>query len=178
MCPNKATLPEKHNTLSKNRHLTMHCCMIPAYSFVCYVCGPTRNDQDYSTAQCEKDQKREDCTLSEYFNTCFKYHIEYTHGIVQELRGCVGKPFCNRMKEICSDDELMKEANITNCKAACCVGSGDTPCNNVINASSSLMIMASSQPFSLVVVCLLLFFFFGVSNTWLDFGTEIFTSCS
>lgn len=141
--------------------LFVFCATISlAYSFVCYVCGPTRNDQDYSTAQCEKDQKREDCTLSEYFNTCFKYHIEYTHGIVQELRGCVGKPFCNRMKEICSDDELMKEANITNCKAACCVGSGDTPCNNVINASSSLMIMASSQPFSLVVVCLLLLFFF------------------
>ena len=164
MCPNKATLPEKHNTLSKNRHLTMRCCMIPAHSFVCYVCGPTRDDQDYSATQCEKDQKREDCNLSEYYNTCFRYHIETTDGVVQELRGCVAKVFCNRMKEICSDEEQMKEANITNCQAACCVGSGDAPCNIAINASSSLRIMASCQPFSLLVVCLL-FFFFGVSNT-------------
>ena len=156
---NKATLPEKHNTFSKNRHLTMRCCIIPAYSFACYVCGPAREDQAYSADQCEKDQKRKECFgFSEYYNTCFRYHIETTDGIVQELRGCVGKIFCNNMKKICSDDEKMKEANITNCQAACCVGPGDTPCNSVIKASSSLIIMGSNQPFLLVAVCLLFFF--------------------
>ena len=118
--------------------------MIPAYSFVCYVCGPSEDDQDYSVDQCEKDLRREDCGFSEYYHTCFRYHIENTNGTVQELRGCEGKMFCNKMKEICSDEEQMKEMKIKKCQAACCVDAGDTPCNmptSATTASSSEMIM-------------------------------------
>ena len=139
MCPNKATHPEKHNTLSKNHHLTMGCCMIPAYSFKCYLCGPIRVDQDYPADQCEKDQRIENCTGEDY--TCMKLHKETTDGIEQETRACIEKSFCEGMKKACSDDEKVKEAKIKSCQAACCVSTGDTPCNSATTASSSVMIM-------------------------------------
>ena len=55
--------------------------MIPAYSFMCYECGPIRVDQDYSADQCEKDQKKVNCTGDD--NTCYKFHKETADGIVQ-----------------------------------------------------------------------------------------------
>ena len=113
--------------------------MIPACSFVCYDCGPSKVDQDYSADQCEKDQKKDNCTGED--NTCFKFHKENTDGIVQELRGCMSKSKCDKAKEVCSDDEKMKEDKIKKCQAACCVSTGDTPCNSATTASSSVMIM-------------------------------------
>lgn len=113
--------------------------MIPAYSFKCYLCGPIRVDQDYSADQCEKDQKMENCTGED--KTCFKFHKETTDGIVQEIRGCVEKSFCDAFKESCSDDEKLKKAKIKECQAACCDSTGDTPCNSACTFSSGVMMM-------------------------------------
>ena len=113
--------------------------MIPAYSFKCYFCGPIRVDQDYSADQCEKDQRIENCTGEDY--TCFKFHKETTDGIVQETRACVEKSFCDGTKKGCSDDEKMKEAKINKCQAACCVSTGDTPCNSATTVESSSVVI-------------------------------------
>ena len=113
--------------------------MIPAYSFECYLCGPMRVDQDYSADQCEKDQKKENCTGED--NTCFKFHKETTDGLVQETRGCMEKSECDKAKEICSENEKMKEGKLKECQAACCVSTGDTPCNSASTFSSSVIIM-------------------------------------
>lgn len=117
----------------------MSCCMIPAYSFMCYKCGPIKEDQEYSADQCEKDQIKVNCTGDD--NTCFKFHDESTDGIVQEARGCMEKSYCEEAKEICSDKDKMKKAKVKECQAACCVSTGDTPCNGASIASNSVMTM-------------------------------------
>jgi len=106
---------------------------------MCYQCDPSGEDQDYSADQCEKDQKKDNCAGGN--NTCYKFHIELTDGIVQEMRGCTSKSKCNDAKETCSDKEKMKENKIKECQVACCVSTGDTPCNSASIASSSVMFM-------------------------------------
>jgi len=96
-------------------------------------------DQEYTADQCEKDQRKDNCTGDD--NTCFKFHKETTDGIVQERRGCRSKSDCDKMKEACSDKDKMKEGKIKECQAACCVSTGDTPCNSASIASSSLVFM-------------------------------------
>ena len=117
----------------------MSCCMIPAYSFLCYACGPSSEDPNYPVDQCEKDQRRVNCTGEDV--TCFKQHLEFNSGIVQEIRKCVKKSQCNDIKKSCSDDETIKKSNLKDCQVACCISTGDTPCNSATTASSSVMIM-------------------------------------
>ena len=118
----------------------MSCCMIPAYSFLCYACYPSSEDQNYPVDQCEKDQRRVNCTGEDV--TCFQQHLEYNSGIVQEIRTCVEKSVCNNLKKSCSDDETIKKNNaVKDCQVACCISTGDTPCNSATTASSSVMIM-------------------------------------
>jgi len=97
------------------------------------------DDEDYTEDQCEKDQKKENCTVDD--STCFKYHLENTDGIVQERRGCTTKSSCDEAKETCSDKDKKEEARIKECQVACCVSTVDTPCNSASIASSSLMFM-------------------------------------
>lgn len=113
--------------------------MIPAHSFMCYQCSPTKEGEDYSTDQCEKDQKKVNCTGDD--KTCFKIHGETTKGIVTESRGCIDKSFCEALKKTCSDDDLKKKDKIKECEAACCISTGDTPCNSASTASTSVMMM-------------------------------------
>ena len=117
----------------------MSCCMIPAYSFLCYACYPSSEDQNYPVDQCEKDQRRVNCTGEDV--TCFQQHLEYNSGIVQEIRTCVEKSVCNNLKKSCSDDETIKKSNVKDCQVVCCISTGDTPCNSATTASSSVMIM-------------------------------------
>ena len=115
----------------------MSCCMIPAYSLLCYACGPS-SEENYPVDQCEKDQIRINCTSD---MTCYKRHLEFNSGIVLEERACLEKSRCNEIKESCSDDETIKKSNVKDCQVVCCISTGDTPCNSATTASSSVMIM-------------------------------------
>lgn len=120
--------------------LFVFCAIISlAYSFMCYECGPTKEGEDYSTDQCEKDQKKVNCSGDGY--TCYKLHGENTDGIVTETRGCWQKSFCEVMKKTCSDDDEKKKEKIKECEVACCVSTGDTPCNSASTAATSMMII-------------------------------------
>lgn len=106
---------------------------------MCYQCSPKNEKEDYTTDQCEKDQKKVNCTGDDY--TCFKLHGENTDGVVDESRGCLPKSDCEEMKKVCADDDKKKKLKIKECEAACCVSDGDTPCNRGFTVSSNMKMM-------------------------------------
>ena len=116
--------------------------IIAAYSLQCYKCGPYKEDETYTTDQCEKDQKMVNCTNEE--DICFKMHVKYDYGREVEERLCMLKSDCEDSKETCEDDEQKKAAMIKECAVACCASDGDKPCNSGFTVSvnvTMLMIM-------------------------------------
>ncbi|KAL9968362.1 hypothetical protein ACROYT_G026723 [Oculina patagonica] len=121
--------------------ILVFCAFIcAAYSFKCYTCDGADQDADYSTDQCEKDQKTMDCQGN---YTCFKFHGTTTDDKERESRGCSTKEFCEGFMKTCKEgtDEQKKAAKIKECEAACCVSDGDTPCNSGFTVSVDMIMI-------------------------------------
>lgn len=111
-----------------------------ACSFMCYQCGPKKDGEEYTTEQCEKDQKKVNCTGDD--NTCIKFHGKRTNSTVFEKRECIiNKSDCELIKKDCADDDKKKVAEMKECEVACCVSDGDTPCNSGFTVSAKMIMM-------------------------------------
>ena len=113
--------------------------LFPANSLKCYSCEwKGSNNESYSTAQCEKDQKEEKCDSTAGM-ACMKAHATMTNDAEQEFRSCSSKVNCERLTKLCEgSQEEREEKQLKKCQVACC----DTDlCNSALITSGSIAMM-------------------------------------
>lgn len=120
----------------------------PANSYKCYSCGPKGEDEPYSTAECEKDQKEVECNSTAGM-TCMKGHFTKIDDKEFETRSCALKEVCEGAKKVCEGSKEEKEKEkIKECQVACC----ETDlCNSAFITSGSIAMMMITAMCSLVL---------------------------
>lgn len=113
---------------------------------MCYQCVRYEpGEGEYTTEQCEKDQKIVNCTSRDPTDredyTCVSTHSVGEDGKEHVFRACYLKSVCENKKKECEDKNKMKELKLKECTITCCVSDGDTPCNSGFIMSANVITM-------------------------------------
>ena len=105
------------------------------------MCTPT--DESYSVEQCEKDQKKVNCSdipgvVSDF---CLKTSVEDEDGRKSQQKACVSKAECEQTKANCDNAGKTEESKVKKCSVSCC--SSDL-CNNAFSVSINMMFIVTA----------------------------------